>query len=341
MKKQYVVQLRAGDKVASSFAVISKQLSSFSAKSSKAGQEYMKVILKDSSGIIEGVIWEDALVYFPLFEVDDIVFVEGIVSQYHGLQITIANIKPVPAEAVDISNFISPSPVNIFALKQELTGYIKSIRHPSIIELLQKVFSGKMMEDFCCCPGGRSIHHAYRGGLLKHTIEVASIAKNFSAIHENLNHDILISGALLHDIGKTREYDLKSVSFKLTDKGQLYGHLVLGRDLLMQLTSSIKGFPVELEDEIGHMMLSHHGHKEWGSPEVPKTLEAFALFHADLSSARMDQAVNILESTKPTARWSSWDKLLERSFYNPERKYFSPESEIASSLDEDDQAPKP
>lgn len=334
MEKQFVAELIAGNKVASYFAVVSKQLASFSARSSKAGQEYLRVILKDSTGTIEGVIWDDALLYFPVFEVDDIVFVEGTVSHYRGLQITISSIKYVPPENVDISLFVSPPPVDVPKLRRELAKKIEAVDHPFLQKLLRQIFSGKMLEEFCNCPGGKSIHHAFSGGLLKHTLEVVSIVQCFAHIHASLDPDILVAGALLHDIGKTREYDLKSISFRHTDQGQLSGHLVLGRDILLEATSVIPGFPSGLEEELGHMLLSHHGQREWGSPEVPKTLEALALFYADLSSARLDQSASIINETDK-AKWSNWNKLFERSFFNPSRKYSFPESEPAAFLEEE------
>lgn len=335
MKSQFIAELRVGDKVSGSFAVTSKQLLSFSARSSRAGQEYMKVGLKDSSGVIDGFVWEDALAYYPLFEIDDIVFIEGLVSQFNGLQITINNIKRVSLEKVDISDYLPPAPVDVLALKKDLFHYISSLKQPILKVLLQKIFSGKLLESFCFCPGAKTIHHAYCGGLLKHTLEVAAIAQTFSSIYGNLDHDILTAGALLHDIGKVREYDLTSVSLRYSDKGQLCGHLILGRDILLEYASGIKGFPEGLMEELGHMILSHHGQREWGSPEVPKTLEAFALFHADLSSARLDQASVLLGSVRKTGTWSAWDKLLERSFYSPERNYSSQGSETAASFDDE------
>lgn len=335
MKSQFIADLRLGDKVSGCFAVTSKQLLSFSARSSKSGQVYMKVGLTDSSGVIDGFVWEDALAYYPLFEIDDIVFIEGLVSHFNGLQITINNIKRVPFEKVDISDFLPPAPVDVLALRQELFFYINSIKQPIIKELLQKVFSGKFLESFCFCPGAKTIHHAYRGGLLKHTMEVAAIAQTFSSILGNLDRDLLTAGALLHDIGKIREYDLTSISLRYSDKGQLCGHLVLGRDILLEHTSEMKGFPEGIAEELSHMILSHHGQREWGSPELPKTLEAFALFHADLSSARLDQASAILGSVSKAGTWSAWDKLLERSFYSPKRDYSSQDSDTAAFFDDE------
>ena len=334
MKKQFIGELHAGDRVNSRFAVVSKQLAPFSAKSSKGGQEYLKILLQDSSGTMEARLWEDALAYDPLFQIDDIIYVEGLVSQYNGLQLTIKHLEYVPPENIDISEFISSGPVNLSQLKQELSNHIEAIENSQIRELLQRIFSGKLLAAFCICPGGRSIHHAYLGGLLEHSLEVASLALHLCDLYA-LHPDLMVAGSLLHDIGKTMEYDLNSISFQLTDRGKLHGHLILGRDILLRYTGAINNFPPELEDELSHMLLSHHGQRDWGSPEVPKTLEAFALFHADLLSARMNQAFNTFNSLQSPGKWSSWDRFLERSFYHPQRNSYQTFHEEAAPAEDE------
>lgn len=315
MAKQFVSQLRAGDRVESCFVVASKQLVPYSPRSSKVGQEYLKIALRDKSGIIEGRIWENASSYTPLFEVDDIVLVKGVVCKYNGLQIAIHKIERVPVSGVNISDFIPTAPVDTEIMWEKFKSFLNSIENPHIRELLNKMFSNKFKDEFCAAPGGRTIHHAYRGGLLEHTIEVATLATKILELYKgHLDKDILVAGALLHDIGKTLEYDSNSFSFQRTDRGKLHGHLILGRDLFLKCTADVKNFPLELEDELGHMILSHHGYREWGSPEQPKTVEALALFYADLTSARLSQAVETLSSSQSTGRWSKWNSFLERSF---------------------------
>ncbi|HBT19912.1 MAG TPA: metal-dependent phosphohydrolase [Peptococcaceae bacterium] len=300
MTKQFVADLKNGDRVESLFVVASKNLVPYSNKSSKAGQFYLKLILKDKSGTIEGRIWDNALYYDLQFEIDDIVFVKGTVCKYNGLQITVHEIERVSIEEVEISDFIPTAEFDIDTMWEKLVQFINKIENPYINELLNKLFDNAFKGKFCAAPGGKKIHHAYRGGLLEHTVEVASIAENLTHIFPDfLNKDLLIAGALLHDIGKTLEYDVESLSFQKTLKGKLHGHLVLGRDILLKGISKIKNFPQELEDELGHMILSHHGCREWGSPETPKTIEALALFHADLTSARISQAAGTRSPSNP------------------------------------------
>ena len=332
MGKQYIDKLRLGDQVSSCFAVASKQLAPYSTKSSKAGEEYLKVTLKDVTGTIDGRIWDNALEFSALFDVDDIVFVEGTVTKFNGLQLMIHNLEYVAPESVDISDFVPSSKKSISEMAASLQELIDNIETRMIRLVLQDLFNSSFLTAFGAAPGGRSIHHAYRGGLLEHTLEVAAIARHLCALYPGLlNSDILTAGAILHDVGKTLEYDLNSISFQLTDRGKLHGHLILGRDMLLRCTNNIEEFPQELEDELGHMILSHHGCREWGSPELPKTAEAFALFHADLISARLTQAIGIINTARPSEKWTSWDRLLERSFFTPERQYTGLEESASAS----------
>jgi 3'-5' exoribonuclease len=331
MDKQYISQLRVGDKVESCFAVSSKQLVPYSSRSSRAGEEFLKVVLKDVSGTLEGRVWDNAVNLNAIFDVDDIVYIEGIVLKYHDLpQININNIEQVSLHEVNISDFIPTSPTAIFELWNNFEKYIFTIKDTHIKNLFEVLFNNDFKEKFCAAPGGRTVHHAYRGGLIEHSLEVASIADHIHQIYQNqINRDILLTGALLHDVGKTLEYDVNSISFQMTDRGKLHGHLVLGRDILLKNINKIKNFPQELEDELSHMILAHHGCREWGSPEPPKTLEAFALFHADLTSARLNQAINTL-SERNDGRWTKWNPFLERSFFI---KGYKTDSETATTTD--------
>ena len=324
MSKQFVSQLRPGDKVEGYFAVVSKQLVPFSAKSSRAGEEYLKITLRDVSGTIEGRVWNDALSLNSIFDVDDIVYIEGKVIKFNNLQITIHNIEYTPKDGMELDNFIPTSSEKISVLWEQFEHMLAEIDNFYLKKLLYSLFSEDFKEKFKKAPAGKSIHHAYRGGLLKHTLETGEIAKKICEIYDNkINKEILLAGSLLHDIGKTKEYDLTSITFKLTDKGKLHGHIVLGRDILIEHAAKIDNFPPELIDELGHMIISHHGCQEWGSPEIPKTIEALALHHADLTGARVSQALDAISSLRTEETWTNWDRYLQRSFFNPFRdKYF-------------------
>ncbi|NLZ28904.1 MAG: HD domain-containing protein, partial [Firmicutes bacterium] len=133
---------------------------------------------------------------------------------------------------------------------------------------------------------------------------------------DQIRADLLVTGAILHDVGKIEEYDAESFNFEMTDKGKLIGHICLGKEMLNERISAIEGFPPSLKLELEHIILSHHGQREWGSPEIPKTIHAFAVFYADLLSARLNQFVSVMQKNAfAESDWSEWDRYLDRSIY--------------------------
>lgn len=201
-----------------------------------------------------------------------------------------------------------------------LKDLIQSVKNIHLKKLLLLMFGDKnIYRAFINSPAAQKVHHAYIGGLLEHSLEVAQVCEHIASNYKDvLNRDLLITGALLHDIGKIREYDFSSVSFEMTDIGKLVGHLVLGKEMVDEKIREMSDFPQELQLAIGHMIISHHGEREWGSPEVPKTMEAFSLFHSDLLSARLNQFSGLLKKhTNTDSSWTPWDKFLERSAYLP------------------------
>lgn len=146
-------------------------------------------------------------------------------------------------------------------------------------------------------------------------MEVAALCRHFACAYSDLNLSLLLCGAILHDVGKIVEYDANTLSFELTTRGKLLGHISIGKEMIDQRISKIVGFPDELHLELTHMILSHHGQKEWGSPEVPRTFAAFALHYADLTSARLNQFSQVMGKGNKVDGWTDWDRLLERDIY--------------------------
>lgn len=320
LKPQFVEDLKPGDKVHSSFAVASKTLASYSPQSSRAGEMYLKLTLMDATGSIEARVWDAAEHRSKGFDVDDIVFVSGQVVDFNGLQVTINKIKRVPKKQTNLSDYQSSASKGIQALIEEMTRLRESITDRSLKDLLNMFFSDpEFVHAFTHAPAGKSIHHSYLGGLLEHTLEVAKFADLAASMYPSVtNRDLLMAGAILHDIGKIKEYDLDSLTFQLTDKGKLLGHIVMGYEMVSGAISALPGgfdaYP--FGTELLHIVLSHHGKREWGSPEIPKTLNAFIIFHSDLCSARYNQFASLITGHKdPFSLWTLWDKYLERSVF--------------------------
>ena len=275
------------------------------------------MLLADCTGRIEARVWDGAKDIDRLFDIGDVVTVEGSVSEYNGLQINIKNIKKYNG-SVDLALFQQCTLKDRDKMAKILNELIESIKNTYLKKLLLLIFSDKdIYRSYINCPAAQRIHHAYIGGLLEHSLEVAEICEYIATLYEDiLNRDLLITGALLHDIGKIREYDFSSISFEMTDIGKLVGHLVLGKEIIDEKICEITDFPKELQMEIGHMIISHHGEREWGSPEVPKTMEAFSLYHSDFLSAKLNQFSSLINEHKDTeSNWTNWDKFLERSAF--------------------------
>ncbi len=317
MKKQMVKDLRVGDEVETQALVIEANRTAFSSPH-RAGEHFLKLTLGDVSGRVKAVMWEPPPEDDPVRQ-DDIVFIRGSVSDYHGPQVVVSDLRKLDPAKVNRAFFQAVSGRDPAEMKAELEEVIKQdVQDKNLKALLNQFFSdAEFTRLFSTAPAARTIHHNCVGGLLEHTLEVIAVCRNLAELYpQQIQLDLLLTGAILHDIGKIEEYHQDSISFDFTDRGKLVGHISIGKEMFDQKMAALADFPPALKLELEHMMLTHHGMREWGSPEVPKTIHAFALFHADLVSARMNQFVKIMEKHVPESGvWTEWDRFLERSIY--------------------------
>ncbi len=232
---------------------------------------------------------------------------------------------------------------------KELKGLIGKVKNSYLRKLLDAFFKETGFVDaFCKAPAAKSVHHAYLGGLLEHTLSVTRLATLIARNYPELNVDILITGAVLHDIGKTTELSV-DVGFDYTDSGRLLGHIVTGTLMLDKKISEIKGFPTNLADTLKHIIVSHHGMYEWGSPKRPKTMEALALHYADDMDAKLMIIKSAMQRELGSAQsgWTGYNSLMGRYFFKgsdvcddaqgaPPRKKERKSSENAAGLNQFD-----
>lgn len=336
MEKRYIKDISVGEQVKSIFGVLKKTLANYKPGSNKAPGQFLKLLLADCSGTMEARVWNDALKLAESFSEGDIVYVEGTVTEYNGLQINITKIEKYNGP-VDPALFQPCTSKDRHEMINQLKRLINSVNNIFLKKLLISIFEDEQIKRaFVNAPAAQKIHHAYVGGLLEHSLEVAKICDNMALTFSDIiDRDALITGALLHDIGKLKEYNLNSISFEMTNMGKLIGHLVLGKEMVDEKIRGIDEFPEELKIALDHMIISHHGEREWGSPEVPKTMEAFALFHADLLSARLNQFAGIIRNHHdPESSWTPWDKFLERSAYvQSHKEIWQAKNDIAPSTE--------
>ena len=322
MKKQMIGDLRIGDEVETQAVILEANRSAFSSPH-RAGEHFLRLTLGDVSGRVKAVMWDPPKEENAVQQ-DEVVFIRGTVGDYHGPQVVISDLRKLDSEKVNRAFFQPVSRRDRAGMLDELREIIAGIGDKNLCRLLDAFFGDEQFAHrFAAAPAARTIHHNWVGGLLEHTLEVVSLCRSLAALYPGpIREDLLISGAILHDIGKIEEYRLDSLSFEFTDRGKLVGHISIGKEMLDEKIAGLPDFPDALKLEIEHMILTHHGMREWGSPEIPKTIHAFTLFHADLVSARLNQFVTVMEKHVPeSGDWTEWDRFLERSiFVRPSRE---------------------
>jgi 3'-5' exoribonuclease len=317
LSKQFVKDLKIGSLVQSYFVVVDIQRVSFSAPSKK-GDYFLKLRLGDISGTLKAVIWDRSLVPGTITP-DDILLVTGEVNDYQGPQLVINCCEIIDHSNIN-RNHLQPTCARDSGemWRQLLTIASELVTEKHLQQLLNNFYDdSELVENFMLAPAAKTIHHNYLAGLLEHTLEVVEICRHISVLYpESINRSLLITAAIFHDIGKIEEYDPHSFTFKQTDKGRLIGHITLGLGILREKVSSILSFPQKTLIELEHMIISHHGERDWGSPEVPQTFNAYALFHADLLSARLKQFEQVINNySQPNSNWTAWDRFLDRRVF--------------------------
>jgi 3'-5' exoribonuclease len=281
----------------------------------KAGKPYGSLKLADCSGEVEAKLWDQAEELLEDLEPGAAVKVTGRVESFNGRrQIVLRSIEPAPD--ADPTQFMPKSPIKPSELWGRLTELTLAVKNKRLRRLLKIFFENEeFLAEFGKAPAAKSAHHAYVHGLLEHTVSVGEMALKIAEHYKHLNRDILLSGALLHDIGKTQEFSL-GPPIEYTDAGRLEGHVVLGVRMLDKRLASLRGFPENLASHLRHLIISHHGLYEFGSPKKPKTPEALVLHMLDDLDAKTAMIQEIVAAEGGgEAHWSSFNRLLERFVY--------------------------
>ncbi len=309
-KKQFVEDLVDGDQLDDLFLVkICRR------GETRAGKPYLRLGLADRSGEIGGPAWENAEALEPICAVGAIVRVSGQVQTYDGrLQIQVKDVVPAEDGSWEPDDFFATSLRDRSVMQEELEQVISGVRLPHLRTLLKRIFGdGRTGPLFQEAPAAKGIHHAYLGGLLEHSLSMARVAGALADHYAGIDRDLLVTGALLHDIGKVEELIISSGVIDYTDAGRLKGHLLIGCEMIGRVAREIEGFPDELLTHLQHLVLSHHGRLEFGSPVVPMTAEALLLSFIDDMDAKMNLVEQLSRKVKAeTPQWSEYQRSLER-----------------------------
>lgn len=310
MQRVYIKELVEGRKVSGCFLIKDKQLLPYKNKPGK----FLHLVLADRTGEIEACMWQAAEETFLRLTGKNVALVEGNVGIYRdSLQITIHS--AVPCEDYDVKELLPMTPHDLNQLKKELQEYICSLKNADLRDLLSAIFSDQVTAArFFRAPAAKMHHQPYLGGLLEHTLGVVKACEALGNVYTCLDRDLLITGAVLHDIGKIEELTY-SEDIDYSDEGRLLGHIVLGLSLVERYIDSRENFSPDLKLKVLHMIASHHGEYEWQSPKRPKFLEAYILHFADMLDAQVYKFLQAKEEPGKNENWSTWLKGLDRYVY--------------------------
>lgn len=312
MSKVFVSSIRERDQIESVFLVKDKIMAM-----AKNGKPYMTLKLMDKSGEIEGRVWDNVDELASTFDKDDFIAIRCKASVYLGkMQLIISELVRVPESEVNLADFLPESERAIEEMEQELATVVESFTNPHLKGLMKAFFTDPaFMSLYRVAPAAKGMHHVYLGGLLEHSLAVARLVDAIMPLYTGLNRDLLVAGALLHDVGKVREMTYLR-SFDYTDEGKLIGHITIGVEMLQERINALPDFPAELAMLLKHMLLSHHGQYEFGSPKRPKTVEATILNYLDdLDSKINGIRTHMRKETENSSRWTSYHRLYDRYFY--------------------------
>jgi len=271
-------------------------------RQAKDGRPFLLATLRDRSGQIAGVYWDVPLAVDVWARPGLAVAVSGRVNLYKdALQVNISALER--AGNIDMSAFLPASQRQVEVMRTELRATIESLAEPWRELLARLLLEGDLAERFAIAPAARSMHHAYIGGLLEHTLSMAAVARLLAAHYPYVNLDLLLAGVLLHDVGKADAYSLDE-GFGHSDDGRLVGHILRGA-LLIERAASELDFPAGSLQELLHLIASHHGTQEWGSPVVPRTLEAVLLHQIDLLDSRVGGYLDHVRNDLGSGRWTN------------------------------------
>ena len=304
---KYIKDYREGDRVFDIYLCKHKQ-----SAVTKNGKQYDNVILQDKTGVIDAKVWDPNSAGIDEFAALDYIEVYGEITSFQGaLQVNVKRVRRcregeyVPADYLPVSKY------DIDVMYKELLSFVDSINNKYLKAMLQELFvkDEKFVKAFKQSSAAKSVHHGFVGGLLEHTLSVTKLCNYYCTTYPLLNRDLLLTAAICHDIGKTKELSLFPEN-DYTDDGQLLGHIVMGTEMVGEVIRRIDGFPAVLAGEIKHCILAHHGEFEYGSPKKPAIVEAVALNFADNTDAKMQTFAELLENTND-AGWLGYNRLFE------------------------------
>lgn len=329
--------------VTSSFVVVSKQI-----KPKKTGEPYLALVLGDRSGQLEAKMWDNVEEVLDAFDQDDFLKIKGLINKYKNrFQLTVHKLRKLGDSEIDFADYLPKTTKNVDELWQTLTSFISSLQNPHLKSLVQAFMADpEIAAAYRNAPAAKTLHHAYIGGLLDHVVSLFRSCDLMCQNYPQINRDLLLTGAFLHDIGKIHELTYNR-SFSYTTKGQLLGHMIIELEMLQAKLALQPGFPDELKTMIEHLIISHHGQYDFGSPKLPMFPEALMLHYLDDLDSKMEaMRAHFEREASYDSPWTSYNASLGRPLLNTEKflapKKVQPPEDPAAALDPElDESPDP
>ncbi len=310
---EWIEQLKEGQHVIEHYLCKDKQM-----MMARNGKNYYKLILEDKTGSINAMIWEIGPQIQP-FDRGDIIKVDAVVGNYQGVpQLSVTRVRRSEEGEYQVASYFRTARIPVEELYERALQYIGQIQDIGLKKLVQSFYMDDpaLIEQLKKHPAAKSVHHNYIGGLLEHTVSVTSIASYLGSLYQGTNTDLLLAGAMLHDIGKLREIEPLPLN-EYSDEGQFLGHIALGYMMVHEKGSMIAELDPALLMQLEHMILSHHGELEFGSPKVPSSIDAMILHMADLTDSKLKQVEDAVEMDHGEGSWTAYHRILGRTFYKP------------------------
>ena len=295
--------------ITSSFVVASKQV-----KAKKNGEPYLALVLADRSGQIEAKMWDNVEEFIGAFEQEDFLKIKGLINKYKNrFQLTIHKLRRMEEAEIDFTDYLPKTTKDIGELWRTLAAFVATFQNPHLKSLVELFMADpEIAERYRNAPAAKTLHHAYIGGLLDHVVSLFRSCDLMSGNYPQINRDLLLTGAFLHDIGKIQELTYNR-SFSYTTRGQLLGHMIIELEMLQAKLAKLPDFPVELKTLLEHLIISHHGQYDFGSPKLPMFPEALMLHYLDDLDSKMEaMRAHFERESALEGPWTSYNASLGR-----------------------------
>lgn len=316
MPRRFVNEITDGETIEETFVLADKQL-----RANRNGDTYLLADLRDKTGSLHGLLWNITEESVAHINAGDYVKIRGKAQLYNGnLQVILTRVEAVAETSIDLQDFQQGSSQDIDAMFARLREFLQSLTDSQLRDLMQAFLDDEeLVEHLRNVPAGVKAHHAYLGGLLEHIVTLMEGAERIAGLYPRVNRDLLLAGVFLHDLGKIRELAYDG-TFVYTDEGQLIGHLIIGIELLNDKVQQLAALGTTVDEEkilrLKHMIASHHGSYEFGSPKLPMTPEAILLHHLDNIDAKVNEFITMIESDpNRQSHWTPFNPRMDRKLY--------------------------